>query len=214
MTTDYAGNSKKGKQKVLQPDEVQDRQRLNPVTTSATIKKRTLGDRFKDVFLNVDAKGTAGFVFRGVLVPAARDMVFDAGKEALFRVLYPDAAATGRTAPGSKSSGPGPKTNYQNASSGRGAGSMPLSQRRSEVREQTLPQYVYGNQAEPERILDTMKELIDRREYVTVADYRELSGYDSNYVDVSWGWVNLMGSQIIKMREGWTLDLPNPVRLN
>lgn len=214
MATDYAGNSNKGKQKVLQPDEVQDRQKLNPVSTSATIKKRTLGERFKDVFLNVDAKGTAGFVFRGVLVPAARDMVFDAGKEALFRVLYPDAAATGRTAPGNKGSGPGPKTNYQNPSAGRGAGSMPLSQRRSEVREQTLPQYVYGNQAEPERILDTMKELIDRREYVTVADYRELSGYDSNYVDVSWGWVNLMGSQIIKMREGWTIDMPNPVRLN
>ena len=92
---------------------------------------------------------------------------------------------------------------------------MPLSGgKRSEVREQTLPQYVYGNQAEPERILDTMKELIDRREYVTVADYRELSGYDSNYVDVSWGWVNLMGSQVVKLREGWTLDLPSPVRLN
>jgi len=214
--TDYAGNSKKGKQRVLQPDEVQDRQKLKPVATSATIKQQTLGERFKNVFLNVDAKGTAGFVFRGVLVPAARDMVFDAGKEALFRILYPDAAATGRTAPGHKSgSGPGPKTNYQGMSSGRGAGSMPLSGgKRSEVREQTLPQYVYGNQAEPERILDTMKELIDRREYVTVADYRELSGYDSNYVDVSWGWVNLMGSQVVKLREGWTLDLPSPVRLN
>lgn len=211
--TDYAGNSNKAKAKVLQPDEVQDRPKLKPVSTTATIKKRTLGERFKDTFLSVDAKGTAGFVFRGVLVPAARDMVFDAGKEALFRVLYPDAAASGRVAPGGKS-GPGPKTNYQGVSSGRGAGSAPPAQRRSEVREQTLPQYIYPNQAEPERILDTLKELIDRREYATVADLRELSGYDSNYVDVSWGWLNLMGSQIVQMREGWTLDLPQPVRLS
>lgn len=214
MATDYAGNSQKGKQKVLQPDEVRDRPKLKPVTTSATIKKRTLGERFRDVFLNMDAKGTASFIVTGVMIPAARDMAYDALKEAGFRLLYPDAARAGKPAPGSRGTGPGPKTNYQSASSGRGAGSMPLSQRRSEVREQTVPQYIYGNQAEPERILDTLKELIDRREYATVADLRELSGYESTYVDVSWGWVNLVGSQIIKMREGWTLDLPTPVRLN
>lgn len=211
--TDYAGNSKKAKKRVLQPDEVLDRPKLKPVTTKATIRKRTLGERFKDVFLNVDAKGTAGFVFRGVLVPAARDMVFDAGKEALFRVLYPDAAATGKTATGGPRGGPGPKTNYQGMSSGRGGGSAPHGAR-SPVREQTLPQYTYPSKAEPERILDTLRELIDRREYATVADLRELSGHDSNYVDVSWGWLNLAGSQIVQMRDGWVLDLPQPVRLS
>jgi hypothetical protein len=57
-----------------------------------------------------------------------------------------------------------------------------------------------------------MREILDSQyEVVTVADLYELVGTEPTHVDTTWGWTNLKGAGVARVRGlGYLLDLPEP----
>ena len=56
--------------------------------------------------------------------------------------------------------------------------------------------------------------LIERYQSATVADLYELVGVQGSYTDDKWGWVDIRGAGITRVRNGYLLDLPRPQPLD
>ncbi len=69
---------------------------------------------------------------------------------------------------------------------------------------------VLQSRAEAEEVIDRMFDILSRFDSVTVADLYELTGIKSNHVDNKWGWTDLQGSSVSRIRNGYLLDLPAP----
>ena len=70
------------------------------------------------------------------------------------------------------------------------------------------------NRAEAEEVIDRLFELVSIYESATVADLYELVGLSSTHTDHKWGWTDLMGAGVSRIRGGYLLDLPDPEPLD
>lgn len=69
---------------------------------------------------------------------------------------------------------------------------------------------VLATRAEATDVLDALFELSSKWEEVSVADLYGLIGEEPNHVDETWGWRSLQGADVLKVRGGYLLDLPDP----
>ena len=92
---------------------------------------------------------------------------------------------------------------------------MSLQQQQRAARAQSdFSQFVLGSRAQAEVVVDRMYDLLSRDGVVTVADFMDLLGEDADYTMQKWGWVDLRGSQITRVPQGYLLNLPKPVPLD
>lgn len=54
-----------------------------------------------------------------------------------------------------------------------------------------------------------MFDLITEYEQVTVSDLYSMVDITGNYTDESYGWTDIRGTTIVKVRGGYILDLPS-----
>ena len=65
--------------------------KVERVTTGeVSRKKKSLRKQFSETFVEGDMKTTARFVVMGVLLPAARDMIYDAASEGVHKLIFGD----------------------------------------------------------------------------------------------------------------------------
>jgi hypothetical protein len=69
---------------------------------------------------------------------------------------------------------------------------------------------VLTSRAEAEDVIDRLFDLVGKYDTASVADLYELVGFDSAHTDYKWGWTDLRGAGVAKVREGYLLDLPDP----
>lgn len=209
---DYPSNSHKSKQPQARPPESKN---IKQVTSSAAgRRKRSLGKRFSDTFVNGNAKNVWQYVALDILIPAAKDMISDAASAAVDQMLFGgDARNRRRRSPGMSMTGPlgsisignKPPTNYGDP---RRAQSNQISHRARANHD--FDEIVIETRAEGEAVIDGLYELLSTYEQVTVADLYELVGITSNFTDQKWGWRELTGTGISKIRGGYLLNLPRP----
>jgi hypothetical protein len=73
---------------------------------------------------------------------------------------------------------------------------------------------VIASRQEAEEVLDRMYDLISQYDAVTVAELYELTGLESSHTDQKWGWEDLRGSGVGRVRGGgYLLELPEPISL-
>lgn len=73
-----------------------------------------------------------------------------------------------------------------------------------------LDEIVFMTRVEAEEVLTQMFDILDRFEAVKVADLWELVGQSSNYTDNRYGWTDLQGTNVMRTRGGYLIDLPRP----
>ncbi len=178
-------------------------------------RKKPLGKRFVESFFG-DTKGIGAAVVSEILIPAARDMVFEAGKDAMERALFPDARG-----PGHRRSRPGVPTNYR-AFGGIAAKAVafkedprtPMSRRARATH--NFDEIILASRREGESILAQMFEVVERFDVVTVADLYEMVAIEPAYTDRKYGWSGpmLSGAGVDRVKEGYLLDLPRPEPLD
>lgn len=71
-----------------------------------------------------------------------------------------------------------------------------------------LGEIVVDTRSGAEEVLERMFHLIDKYKSVTVADLRELLGLPTAYLDNKWGWTDLRGAEVQRVRGGYQLELP------
>jgi hypothetical protein len=203
---DYQGNSKKDKE----PIPKKEIERV--VTTEVVVKKKSIGSKFREVFIAADIRNVNQYIIYDVLIPAVRDTVVDAVKKGVDRMVYGESAIRRRDY------GPGPRITTYNRPVDRGF-QNPIDARsypgRTPPDRDPRPQrhvrenLVLTTREEAALVLERMTDIIETYEAVSVADLNELVGLPFTPVDNKWGWTYLGDAQIQQIREGYLLNLPS-----
>jgi hypothetical protein len=212
MESEFPTNTMKSR---VEPDlgEVKQEKKVDPVVTGEVKRrKKPLGRRFQETFFGGDMKGSFHFVVFSVLVPAAKDMLVEAGAQGIERLVF------GETRRRSAMRGPNPygpniqyNQQYRSPASDRPPPAM--ISRRARARHD-FDEIVLQSRSEAEEVIDRMFDLLSRYDSASVADLYELTGIAASHTDQKWGWTDLRGSGVSRTRAGdYLLDLPEPIPL-
>jgi len=207
---DYPPNSRKSAEASREP------KRVEPVVSAGvTRRKKSLGKQFQNTFFNGSARMAAHYVVFSVLIPAAKDALAEAGSQGIEKLIYGEGRRKGGFRP---SSGPLGYINYNQAYQQGPPRPTPGPQRGISQRARQLHDFdeiLIPSRQEAEDVLERMYDILSRYEMVTVADLYRLTGLASNHTDEKWGWLDLRGSNIRRVRStGYLLDLPEPEYLD
>lgn len=214
---DYQGNANKNKQSDV-AEEKKPKKVVSKVTVGEVIvQKKTLGKKFRElfgfkaIFGETDTRSVAEYVIVDVMIPAARNLVFDVLSEGLKRKMYGDSVSR-RYMPGSGSR----VTSYTPYN-------RPVDRRYSPLSGATVRRpineprtkherenFILSSRQEAELVLERMNDIIDSYEVVSVADLNELVGLPTSHIDNKWGWTYVGDVDIRQVREGYLIDFPLP----
>lgn len=207
---DYPPNSK---------TKVSDSPKKEPITrvTSAdpVRRKKSLGKQFRETFVGGDAKTALHYVMFGVLLPAAKDALVEAGSAGIEKLIFGETRKRGARNPASSATGYiSYNQNYRANMSDR----PPMPSRNMSKRARSrhdFDEIVLDSRSEAEEVIDRLFDLVSRYDSATVADLYELCGLSSSHTDHKWGWTDLRGATVSRLRNsGYLLDLPEPEPLD
>lgn len=178
-------------------------------SVEATRRKKPLGKKFTETFFGADLKTVVNYVVTEVLVPAAKDMAVEAGSQGLERFIFGDTSPRRR--------------NTRNAPQGHIAYNRMSQQSRPTERpgigrprssRVEFDEIIVASRSEGQEVLSQMYDILSRYESVTVSDLYELVGLRPSHTDLKWGWTDLHGASVDRLRDGsFLLDLPTPEAL-
>lgn len=193
------------KSKAPEPEE----KKIERVTTSdPTRRKKGLAKQFQSTFFGGDFKTASNYVVFGVLIPAAKEALVEAGSAGFEKLIFGESKRRG----GARSSGPLGYVSYNRMSQPQPQVSRPTLTQRGRA-QHDFDEIVLESRQEAEAVLDQLYDLLSKYDEVTVSDLYELTGIKSTHVDKQWGWANLKGSGVSRVRGGYLLDLPEPTHL-
>ncbi len=209
---DYTGNSNKDKETGASVQKGKPKTE-KVIVTDVVIKKKSLGRRFRDLFIEADFKTAGRGVFLDVMVPAAKNMLYDAVTGGAARVIYNRSVGGQSRQMGSRATYTPYDTGPQR--SGFGGNPMrhaPMTSPDPRVHTPRLRQneFIISNKEEAEQVLESMKDIVDQYEIASVADLNQAVGLPFSPVDTKWGWTNLSGTAITQIREGFLINFPPP----
>jgi hypothetical protein len=207
----YPANSHKQKTR----PEKEEPKKVTRIATGEVVRRKTpLGKRFAETFVGGDARGVMGYVMWEVLIPAARDMIADAGREGIERMLYGDHRSPSRRG-GPRTGGPNGYVSYNRfAPSQQGRREEPRQMSRRARVVHNFDEIILASRVEAEEVLNQLDDLVTRYDSATVADLYDMVGITSQYTDDKWGWTDLRDAGVSRVRNGYLLDIPKPEALD
>lgn len=186
------------------------------VTGEVVRRKKPLGKRLMETFIGGSAKSAWEYVVSDILVPAARDTIADVVSQGIERIIFGEnrsSSRRGRSIVGNN------YVNYQRySSSSVSRREDPRERDRSiDRRARGMLDYedlVISTRHEAEDVIDAMKNRIDRYDTASVGDLYEALGIQGAFTYDNYGWVDLHGARVVRVRDGYVLDLPRPEPFN
>lgn len=211
---DFPSNSQRPEKKAAPKKATEPKKVEKVVTGEVVTRKKPLGRQFKDTFVPGDVKGAAGHVFLSVLVPAAKDMIVESAQEYIQRMIYGEDSGPRRRA-SQRSNGLFGRIDYNGISSGakkvyqkedpRSAGPS----RRARAMH-NFDEIILATRVEAEEVIDRLFDIVSQYEVATVRDLYDLVGETAQWTDEKWGWTDIRGAAVTRVRNGYLLDLPRP----
>lgn len=209
---DYQSNSRKtheGKKKEVEKKEDKPKEFEKVIAGEVVLRKKPLGERIKDTFLGGDAQSVARYIAGEVLLPALRNLLVDATTKGVERMVYGETHPRRRQDYGPRVSYNSPvRRDYRSEprypySSTNLPDQPSYSNRRSEGMD-----IVLQSREEAELVLERMNDIIESYDIVSVADFKQIVGLPTNYVDNKWIWVTTRDTEVRQVRDGFLLSLP------
>lgn len=204
----FPPNSKAAKAREKEP--------IKQITSANSVRRRKppLGKQFKETFFGGDAHSAWRYVISNVMIPAIQDTIIEMVQSGIERVVRGDRSRR-------SSSAPLGRVNYRSYAQQRSAPAwqddrppMPRTLSRAARARHGFDEIIIDTRQEAEDVIDRLYDLISKYEEATVADLYELTGLESTHTDHTWGWVDLRGATIRRVRSGgYLLDLPEPESL-
>jgi hypothetical protein len=205
----FPSNSQK--QKPVDDDKapVGEAKKIEKITTGKVLRrKKPLSKRLAETFIGGDAKGVWGYVLYDVLIPAAKDMIADAGREAIERMLFNEPRSPSRR--GLRTGGVGNVSYHRYAQAGgRREDPRPQLSRRARAAH-NFDEIVLPNRAEAEAVIEQMFDVLSQYQAVSVSDLYEMVGITPQFTDEKYGWTDIRGAGVTRIQNGYLLDLPRP----
>lgn len=183
--------------------------KVGRITSSEPIRrKKSLGKSFKQTFFGGDARGVIQYVIFGVIIPAAKDTLAEAGAQGIERLIFGDSR---RRPSAPRPSGPQGYVSYNRYAMG---GQQVVEPARSISRRarsmHDFDEIVLASRQEAEDVIERLFDLVGQYGSATVSDLYELVGLQSTHTDNKWGWEDMRGAGVTRVRNGFLLDLPEP----
>lgn len=215
---EFPGNSRrvlKPTEKVEKPEPVEEKKVERVVENAAIRRKKPLSKRFLETFVGGDAKGVLGYVMMDVLLPAAKDTIADAVSQGIERMLFGEVRSTSRRGGYRPNSGSSGYVSYNRLWTG---GQLRREEPRivspRERQRHEFDEIILATRVEAEEVIDRLFDLVEKYGSATVADLYELVGISGNYVNEKWGWTDLRGTKVQRLRTGYLLVMPRPETLD
>lgn len=186
--------------------------RVERVTSDGAVRRRKqpLSKKARQLFQGEEPRMAVEYMVENTVVPAVREMILDAGNSLLERLVYGGSRHNRR----SPTSGPLGYVAYNRMQRGPEPARAPTQLSRPSRMRHAFDEIVINSRPEAEEVLDRMFDLISRYDAATVADLYELTGISSTHADHKWGWEDLRGSSVGRVRGGgYLLELPEPIPL-
>jgi hypothetical protein len=196
MKVNYPANSQKSKQ-ARQPLK---EKRIEKITSGEVIQRKP--SRLKEAFSGDDTNSVISYILFDVIIPAAKSMLADATSQFIERILFGE----GRRNSGGRQG----YTSYNKIYNGPrnpNKPARPEMSRRARANHD-FNEVILSSRGEAEHVLDSLIALIDDYGVATVSDLYDLVGITGNFTDDKWGWYELRGSNITRVREGFLINLP------
>lgn len=160
-------------------------------------RRRGLGRRFKEVFIVGDARTTSEYVVFDVLIPAVRDMMFEAVEAGFRRMIYGETHRPHRGMPGGGYEDVG-RVAYNKMSKTPTQTRQPQLSRQARSRFD-LDDLVIPNRHDATAVVDQMFDILSQWGTISVADLYEMVGIESVHTDMKWGWTQLRGAKAVRL---------------
>ena len=199
---DYQGNTNKSKDP--KPEKVIER-----VVTGEVIQKpKSIGRKFRTIFLGGDLKLAAGYVVGDVIFPAIRNLMFDTISKGTERVIFGDSVHRRRPVEYR------PTVQYNNPFN-RG---MVDPRVRPNLPDQPSHGWrqtrrnsndiILQSRQEAELVVERLIDIIEKYDVASLADLYDLLGWTNSPIDNKWGWTYLRNIEVRSTPEGFLIDLP------
>lgn len=211
---DRGGNSQKQREEAAKSARQEKPVVERIVKSEVIVKKKSLGERAKHVISLLDFGAVTSYVFKDVLIPAAKNTLWQAVNQGSERMIFRDEAPHRR--PGGPN--PGPRFSYQTPVT-RGINHDPrhnpraIEARGRSGRSATRNNYITSTRDEAEDVIRSLYDSIERYEMVSVGDLHQMLGLATEYTDFKWGWFELGRAHSRQVPEGYLIVLPEPEQL-
>lgn len=184
------------------------------VSGTASKQKKSLGKQVKEAMVG-DVEEVRSYLLWDVLVPAVKDTMVDLIK-AFAEGIFHSNGSRQRSNGYIQRQGPTSYVSYSSYSNGY---SRPQQQRpmRGSYNPRSAYDFsgiVYDSRADAENVLNALAERTMVYGMASVADLYELSGISSSYTDTDWGWAEVSGASVERVRDGYVINLRKPERLD
>lgn len=206
----YPGNSNRATSKAAEkkPKAAPPEKKVEKVVVGkVTRRKKPLGKRFSETFVGGDAQTVWTYVLNDVMVPAAKDMVADAVSQGIEKMLFGESRGRSRGATVAGAA----YTSYNRISTQAKAAAGPRRDISHKARaNHDFDEIILDTRAEAQEVLDQLFTLISDYDVATVADLYEMVGQTGTFTDEKWGWVDMRGAGVSRIKGGYLLNLPRP----
>lgn len=183
------------------------------ISGTAVTRKKGLGRKIAETFTGDDAHSVGQYILFEVIIPAAKSMISDAASQGVERMLFGDSSRR----PSSSSYGSG-RTNYTAYTKSyspnredRGTGPDSARYMSSKARAtHDFSEVVLETRVEAEEVMGCMDDLVAEYGVASVNDFYNLVGITGAFTDDKYGWTNLRGADIRRVRQGYLIILPRP----
>lgn len=169
-------------------------------------KKKSEASKLKDVFISEDATNVKSYIFMDVLVPAIKKAVSDIVTDGIDMILYGESGGRGkRRSTADKIS----YRNYYDRKDESRYNRDSVSRRRYQHDD-----IVLNSRGDAEKILDGLGEMIDHYGAASVADLYDMAELDHNYTDNNYGWTSIRNAKIVRVRDGYLIEMPKAMPID
>ena len=186
------------------------------ISGTAHEREMSLGRKFKKAFVPQSPQEIFEYVLFDVAVPTLKGLVLDIFFQGLERTLYGDerpgrsysTSYWSRREPTSYSS------MYREARPSRGSRRETARREPEPADSRDADSIVLPDRGEAELVLDQINDRLESSGVFTMAELLEMVGISPNPQDSKYGWTDIRGAQVIRVRGGYSLDLPRIEYLN
>lgn len=171
------------------------------------VKRRRKNEfrKFADIFLPEDTSSVKSYILQDVIIPKVKDMLHDIGAEAWDSFWGISGRSHGTTTAS--------KVSYQRYYDKHNGPNRPTSVS-SNRPGYSFDDPVFESRGEAEEVLTRMDELLSTYGVVSIADLYDLAGLTCPYTANNYGWTDIHTAQIVRIRDGYVINMPRVMPLD
>lgn len=201
MSQEYKNNSYTHRMKEAEKAE---KQIEKVVRNKVKTKKKSELTKLTDIFVTEDINSVKSYVFMDIVVPAIKKAISDVVTNGVDMILYGETGRTKKTRSGDYVS----YRSYSDSSTKRRSDDNRMRSRFD------FDDIVFDGRGDAEAVLEQMDNIIDRYGMVSVADMYDMADLTQPYTAHRYGWTNLRGAEVVRVREGYIIKLPKAMPID